>query len=171
MDLAALLILDAGPKFQISCLCLICQSGDCSPTGRRGVCFPVDQLCLLWIVLTSYLFQTLTAFHGCNRMDVCSTATSLKWGIGLILSLSCSQTAVRVFQLVFPLGKVSFLSWADILSLGLNKISISLPLCVLLSCQNLPWLTQLLFCPHFQSFRKILWLATFWIVGILYGSG
>lgn len=47
------------------------------------------------------------------------------------------------------------------MSLGLNKISISLPLIVLLSYQNLPWLTQFLFLSHFQSFRKMVWLATF----------
>jgi len=47
VDLAALLTLDAGPKFRIACLCFVCQSGDCSPSGRRDVHFPVDQLHLL----------------------------------------------------------------------------------------------------------------------------
>lgn len=52
--LAALLVLDAGLKFLISFLRLVCQWGNCNPTGKRDVCFPVDQLRLLWILLTSY---------------------------------------------------------------------------------------------------------------------
>lgn len=47
------------------------------------------------------------------------------------------------------------------MSLGLNKINISLPLIVLLSYQNLPWLTQFLLHSRFQSFRKMVCLATF----------
>lgn len=104
-DLDAFFILDAGLKFQISCLCLICQSGKCNPMGRRGVCFPVDQLCLLRIVVTSYWFQTLTSLHGCNRMDVCGIATSFKVRnctdfISVLLSDCCT-----CFSTGFPTGQ------------------------------------------------------------------
>lgn len=140
-----------------------------SPTGRRGVCIPVDQLCLLWIVLTSYLFQTLASFHECNRVYVCSTATSLKKRIDWIyLCLALRLTAVHVFQLFFPLGKVNSLKLSKHLDTGTEKISFFFFLFSVCAAL-LPEYTladTLAFCSHFRSLKKNQWLVIFWMVSV-----